>query len=76
MVVQRHKWVLGKTSLEFLGYQVDTTGISPLQDRVKAISETTPPTSVNELQRFLSMVGYYRRFIQSSAEHLFHLLKL
>ena len=73
MVVQRHKCVLGKSSLEFLGYQVDTTGISPLKDRVTAIEKTTPPTSIKELQRFLGMVGYYRRFIPYAAGHLFHL---
>ena len=75
MVVQRPKCVLGKTSLEFLGYQVDTTGISPLKDRVAAIEETSPPTSIKELQRFLGMVGYYRRFIPNAAAHLFHLFE-
>ena len=73
MVVQRPKCVLGKASLEFLGYQVDSTGISPLKDRVTAIEQSTPPTSVKELQRFLGMVGYYRRFIPNAAAHLFHL---
>ena len=75
MVVQRHKCVLGKPSLEFLGYQVDTTGISPLKDRVTAIEDTTPPTTIKELQRFLGMVGYYRRFIPNAASHLFHLFE-
>ena len=73
MVVQRPKCVLGKPSLEFLGYQVDSTGISPLKDRVSAIEQTTPPTSIKELQRFLGMIGYYRRFIPNAATHLFHL---
>ena len=75
MVVQRPKCVLGVSSLEFLGYQVDTTGISPLKDRVTAIEKTTPPTTVKELQRFLGMVGYYRRFIPNAATHLFHLFE-
>ena len=66
MVIQRSKCVLGVSSLEFLGYHVDTTCIAPLPDRVAAIRETTPPTTVKELQRFLGMVGYYRRFIPSS----------
>ena len=73
MVVQRPKCILGKSSLEFLGYQVDSTGISPLRDRVTAIEQTTPPTSVKELQRFLGMIGYYRRFVPNAAGHLFHL---
>ena len=75
MVVQRHKCILGKLSLEFLGYQVDTTGISPLKDRVSAIEKTTPPTSIKELQRFLGMVGYYQRFIPNAAKHLFYLFE-
>ena len=37
LVVQRSKCVLGATSLEFLGYHVDATGIAPLPDRVAAI---------------------------------------
>ena len=73
MVVQRPKCVLGKTSLEFLGYQEDATGISPLINRVSAIEQTKPPTTIKELQRFLGMIGYYRRFIPNAAEHLFHL---
>ena len=75
MVVQRPKCVLGVSSLEFLGYQVDSSGISPLKDRVTAIEETKPPTTVKELQRFLGMVNYYRRFIPNAARHLFHLFE-
>ena len=75
MVVQRAKCVLGQPSLEFLGYQVTKDGIAPLQDRVVAIKATTPPTSVKELQRFLGMVGYYRRFISNAASHLYHLFE-
>ena len=73
MVVQRPKCILGQSSLEFLGYQVDSTGISPLKDRVAAIEQTKRPTSIKELQRFLGMVGYYRRFIPNAASHLYHL---
>ena len=75
LVIQRSKCVLGVPSLEFLGYQVDATGISPLPHRVEAIRATTPPTTVKELQRFLGMVGYYRRFIPKAASHLFHLFE-
>ena len=75
LVIQRSKCVLGVKSLEFLGYHVDSTGIAPLPDRVAAIRATTPPTTVKELQRFLGMVGYYRRFIPKAALHLFHLFE-
>ena len=75
LVIQRSKCVLGVDSLEFLGYKVDVKGISPLPDRVVAIRATKPPTSVKELQRFLGMVGYYRRFIPKAASHLYYLFE-
>ena len=70
LVVQRSKCVLGKSSLDFLGYRVDATGISPLPERVEAIRATPPPTTLKELQRFLGMLNYYRRWIQKAAHHL------
>ena len=75
MVIQRAKCVLGKPSLEFLGYSVDQNGITPLPEKVAAIRATTRPTTVKELQRFLGMVGYYRKFLPRAAVHLFHLFE-
>ena len=75
LVIQRSKCVLGKPSLEFLGYTVDQNGISPLPEKVAVIRATAPPTSVKELQRFLGMVGYYRKFIPNAATHLYHLFE-
>ena len=75
MVIQRTKCVLGKPSLEFLGYCVDEKGITPLPEKVDAIRAATPPTTVKELQRWLGMVGYYRKFLPRAAVHLFHLFE-
>ena len=73
LVTNRKKCVLGKSSLEFLGYLVDSNGISPLPERVETIRQFAKPTTVKELQRFLGMVNYYRRFIPRAAHHLHHL---
>ena len=73
LVTNRKKCVLGCSSLKFLGYKVDKNGISPLPDRVETIRQFKKPTSVKELQRFLGMVNYYRRFIPRAAHHLHHL---
>ena len=70
LVVQRSKCVLGKSELEFLGYHVDVNGIAPLPTRVEAIRAVPAPTSIKELQRFLGMVNYYRRFLRKAAHHL------
>ena len=73
LVINRKKCVLGKSSIEFLGYHVDKDGVKPLDERVDAIRQTTRPTTVKELQRFLGMINYYRRFIKNAAGHLYHL---
>ena len=70
LVVQRSKCVMGKSSLEFLGYQVDSGGIAPLPSKVESIRTVPAPTTIKELQRFLGMVNYYRRFIKRAAHHL------
>ena len=75
LVVNKAKCVLGQESLEFLGYRLDAKGITPLPERIEAIKEVKPPTNVKELQRFLGMVNYYRRFIPKAAQHLFHLFE-
>ena len=73
LVVQRSKCILGRSSLEFLGYHVDQTGVKPLPHRVEAIRAVPAPTTLKELQRFLGMVNYYRRFIRKAAHHLYPL---
>ena len=70
LVVNRAKCVLGVPELDFLGFHVNKHGITPLPDKVEAIRATKPPTTVKELQRFLGMVGYYRRNIRSASTHL------
>ena len=75
LVVNRAKCVLGVKELDFLGFHVSKDGILPLPDKVDAIRATKPPTSIKELQRFLGMVGYYRRSIKSAAHHLDHLFE-
>ena len=73
LVVNRAKCILGVTQLNFLGFHVDKDGITPLQEKVDAINATKAPTTIKELQRFLGMVGYYRRCIKAAAHHLDHL---
>ena len=75
LVVNRAKCVLGVTELDFLGFHVNKDGIVPLPDKVEAIRATKSPTTIKELQRFLGMVGYYRRNIRSASGHLDHLFE-
>lgn len=68
IVINPNKSVFGVPTLEFLGHKVDCNGISPLADKVKAITEIAPPTSLRSLREFLGLINFYRRFIPHCAE--------
>nr|VZI07986.1 unnamed protein product [Spirometra erinaceieuropaei] len=70
------KCVLGATSLEFLGHLIDSNGIRPLPSKVAAIRDFPPPTSKRQLQRFLGMVNFYRRFLPNCADTILPLTNL
>ena len=57
-------------AVEFLGHRVDQDGVRPLQRHVQAISDFPPPQDVKQLQQFLGMVNFYRRFLPGIARTL------
>ncbi|BHF81017.1 hypothetical protein SprV_0702414600 [Sparganum proliferum] len=68
--------VLGVPSLDFLGHHVDAQGLRPLSSKVEAIRDFPPPTSKRQLQRFLGMVNFYRRFLPNCADLMLPLTNL
>ena len=52
------------TEVDFLGYLVNTEGIKVDPIKVKAIQEWPIPTNVREVQSFLGMVNFNRKFIK------------
>ena len=76
--VNLHKSDFCKSSITYLGYQVGTNQVRPIQAKVEAIVKMPPPKSCKEVKRFLGMAGYYRRFCRNFsaiAEPLTALLK-
>jgi RNase H-like domain found in reverse transcriptase/Reverse transcriptase (RNA-dependent DNA polymerase) len=67
LVVNRDKCVLGQPSIEFLGHRVTAAGILPLLQRVEALRRFPRPNTVQELQAFLGLLNFYRRFIPAVA---------
>jgi len=70
LVLNAEKCVLGVESVDYLGHQVSASGISPLPDRVAAITKFPRPTTVRGLQTYLGMVNFYRRFLRGAAQVL------
>ncbi|GFT20354.1 transposon Tf2-6 polyprotein [Nephila pilipes] len=69
------KCTFGVPTLKFLGFQVCSTGIKPLEDRVEAILKFLQPTTITQFCCFLGMLNYYRRFIRQAAHILAPLVK-
>ena len=47
----------------FLGHILSEDGISVDPSKVQEVLDWKAPTSVHEVQSFLGLAGYYRRFI-------------
>ncbi|KAK1648744.1 hypothetical protein QYE76_066549 [Lolium multiflorum] len=50
--------------VEFLGHVISKDGIAVNPSKVAAVLEWEAPKNVKEIQGFLGMAGYYRRFIE------------
>ena len=67
IVINPSKCIFGTTSIEFLGHQISSHGISPLVQKVQAIQDFPAPSSLRKLREFLGLVNFYRRFIPHCA---------
>ena len=48
--------------MTFLGYLVGQGELKPIQAKVEPIAKFPVPSNKKELKRFLSVIGYYRKF--------------
>ena len=60
-------------SFEYLGHQIDRTGMQAVPSKIDAIVTAPEPTNVQELRSFLGLLSYYGKFIQNLSSIL-HLL--
>ena len=57
-----------KNEIHYLGHTISFSGINMDTDKVDAILRWPHPTNVEELQIFLGMAGFYRKFIRDYAK--------
>ncbi len=70
LTINPSKCTFAVTSVKFLGHMVSESGIKPLPCHVTAIQEFPQPTDIKQLQQFLGLVNFYRRFLPSVAKTL------
>ena len=56
-----------KDNMEFLGFRVSREGISPIPAKIEAIERMKVPENLRDIQCFLVMLVYYRRFVPNSS---------
>jgi hypothetical protein len=61
------KCIFAASSLSFLGHHVDASGIAPLQRHIWALMDFPPPSDIKQLQRYLGLINFYRRFLPGIA---------
>ena len=70
---------LFKPCLEYLGHEVSSKGVSPLESKVRAIKEFAEPKTHKQLQSFLGLANFYRGYYKQPfavlAKPLYQLLE-
>ena len=59
------KCEFGKSSLNYLGFTVDSSGIRPIEKKVSALKDFPTPSSQKQLLAFLGALNYYRSSLPS-----------
>lgn len=69
--LSQHEWKLklskckfAHTTIDFLGHTVSHNQITVKKDNLEKLLAMKKPTNIKELQSFLGLVNYYRKFIQ------------
>lgn len=78
IVVNYEKCKFLVSELTYLGYKVNSKGISPTEELVKAIRDAPEPQNVEELRAYLGLLNFYGKFIpnlSSKLNKLYNLLR-
>ena len=70
------KCILGRRQVTFLGHTVDSTGISPANDKIEALKLIPPPTSMAELYQSIGLFNFFRGLLPQFANRMAPLHRL
>jgi hypothetical protein len=70
LILNLSKCVFGQSAVDFLGHRVSEAGAEPLTKHLEAIQAFPQPHSSKDLQSFLGLVNFYRRFVPAAARIL------
>ena len=68
--IKAFNYIFGVAKLNFLGHEITTKGIRPMEERVQTILEFPIPTFVRVAQQFNGIVNFYQHFVPNLAKLL------
>ncbi|KAK9759146.1 Reverse transcriptase (RNA-dependent DNA polymerase) [Popillia japonica] len=77
MTIKREKCRFLREEVKFLGHVITAEGIKVDQEKIKAIQDCPPPKTKKDLQSFVGLCNFYRKFVPHHSElvsKLSHLL--
>ena len=54
--------------MNYLGHDIDATGIKSIADKVQAIVNFPKPSNMRQLRRLIGMIAFYKKFIPNCSE--------
>lgn len=75
LTVNPDKCLFGVSHLEFLGHEIDATGINPSRKKILAVQEFRLPNDVSEVRSFLGLIMYMNKFLPNVSAPLRKLLQ-
>ena len=66
--MKRSKCDFFKKHIHYLGYLISANGIRPLKDKLDTIHDMPAPHNSKEVKQFLSLAGYYGKFVPCFAD--------
>ncbi|XP_075732534.1 uncharacterized protein LOC142775095 [Rhipicephalus microplus] len=68
--LKREKCVFLLASVEYQGHIISEAGLTPAPHKVEAILKALKPRNKKELQSYLGLINFYRRFLPNLSAHL------
>ena len=63
LTLKESKCEFGMKDVQYLGYQVSSSGLELLAERIQPVMDAPAPTCVRELKSYLGMLTYYNRLL-------------
>lgn len=74
--LKKEKCLCMEPEVEYLGHKINSDGLHPTADKIKAIRDAPKPHNVTELKSFLGLLSYYSKFLPNMSTVLAPLYEL